>query len=51
MMVLIFLMALCGVGAAWFGYRSTALYFYVITLLISVGWFLHHVTTRLSIQL
>ncbi len=51
MMALIFLLLLLSVILAWAGVRKPALACFVITFVLAVIWFLHHVTSSLAIQL
>jgi hypothetical protein len=51
MMALLFIILFIATLLAWYGHRSYAQYTYVISLVLSVIWFLHHVTSSLAIQL
>jgi uncharacterized membrane protein len=51
MMALIFAVLLAAVLLAWKGARKPAIYTFAATLILSVVWFLHHVTSHLNIDL
>ena len=51
MMALLFFILLLATLLAWYGHRSYAQYTYIISLVLSVIWFLHHMTDQLAIQL
>lgn len=51
MMALIFILLLITTLVIWSGKRIPALVLFAITLACSIGLFLHHVTSSLSLQL
>ena len=51
MIALLFLLLLAASAAGWFNQRKTAIYFMSITLLLSLAWFMHHITSTINIQL
>ncbi|VVC75635.1 hypothetical protein AQUSIP_09250 [Aquicella siphonis] len=51
MMVLLFLILLAAVITAWTGYRQAALNLFTVNMVLAVVWFLHHVSSQLTIQL
>lgn len=51
MMALIFLILLISILLAWMGARKAAIGCFVIMMLLAILWFLHHVTSSLSIQI
>ncbi len=51
MTLLIFVFLLLAVIFAWIGKQKPANYLYIITMILAVVWFLHHITTPLSLQL
>lgn len=51
MMVLLFFLLLAAVIAAWMGRRKTAMNLFIVNMTLAVVWFLHHVSSKLTIQL
>ena len=51
MMALIFLCIFAVIILAWSRKRQPALYLHIITLILAVSWFGHHLTSRLSLNL
>jgi hypothetical protein len=48
--VIYILCALC-VGCCWLGRRKLALIFFAVSFLFAIAWFIHHLTSPLSISL
>ncbi len=51
MMAGLFILLLISTSFAWLGKRKTAIFFYIVTLVLSTAVFLHHMTSTLNIQL
>lgn len=51
MMVALFLLLAVCVLLAWFRLRKLAIYLFIITLILSVIWFGHHMTSSIDIHL
>lgn len=51
MTALLFLLALAAVLGAWIGLRRLSLTAALVTILLAVAWFYHHVTDPLNIDL
>ncbi len=51
MMAFIFIILLLAVLFVWLGNRKAAFNCYILSLIFSIFWFLHHVTSELSLQL
>ncbi|RDI48857.1 DUF5993 family protein [Aquicella lusitana] len=51
MMAVIFILLFLAVVLAWFGARRLSSYFFIVTFVISIAWFFHHVTSTLGLSL
>jgi len=51
MMAFIFLLLAISTGLAWGRQRRIAMIFYIVTLIIAVFWFGHHITSHLDVDL
>ena len=51
MMALLFLLLTIEIILAWIGYRRTSFWLFIITLILAVIFFGHHITDHLNLQL
>lgn len=51
MMAVIFILLLIATVLAWIGFRQAAIVWFALSMLLSIIWFIHHITEHLAIQL
>jgi hypothetical protein len=51
MMAVIFFILLLAVLLAWIGRRQISIYIFILSMGLSIIWFLHHITSHLALQL